>query len=115
MSIVSLKGIYHYLKKDTIGEDFKQIETPDFCTVSLKLPNVSESEPVVEIGAVVKEGSLLAKPSTNFGSYIYSPVSGKILNIFNKIDAYGNEVKHILIMSDKNKKAYEISLITISF
>lgn len=101
MSLVRLKGIYHYIKKDTVGEDFKVLPPTDFCSVPLKVPNVSESEPVVNIGDDVNVGTLLAKPSSRFGTNIYSPVKGKVLNIFNKLNSSGEHVKHILIMTDK--------------
>ena len=107
MSLVYLKGIYHYLKKDTLGQDFVTLSPADFCSVPLKVPNVSESEPVVKIGDEVKAGSLLAKPSSRFGTFIYSPVTGKVLNIFDKLNSLGEHTKHILIMVDKEKEEYE--------
>lgn len=105
MSLIQFKGIYHYIKKDTLGEDFKILQPTDFCSVPLKVPNVSESEPVVAIGDDVNVGTLIAKPSSRFGTNIYSPVKGKVLNIFNKLNSKGEHIKHILIMTDKENSA----------
>ena len=104
MSLVYFKGINHHKKKDTLGEDLKLLEPSDFCSVPLKIPNISEALPIVSVGDIVSSGQLLAKPSSRFGTPIYSPVSGKVLNIFDKIDAQGEHTKHVLIFVDKEKK-----------
>ncbi len=107
MSLVQFKGIYHYLKKDTLGEELKIVAPTDFCAVPLKVPNVAESVPVVSVGDQVLIGSLLAKPASRFGTNIYSPVCGKVLNIFDKLDSVGEHTKHVLIMVDKEKTESE--------
>lgn len=107
MSLVSFKGIYHYQKKDTLGQEIKTVVPADFCSVPLKVSNVSESEPVIKIGDSVKVGTLIAKPGSRFGTYIYSPVKGKVLNIFDKLNSLGEHAKHVLIMVDKDQTECE--------
>ena len=106
MGLISFRGVYPYVKKMSLGVDFKQMRPTDFYSVSLKLKGIAESEPVVHIGDVVKQGTLIAKPIGKFGLNIFSPTSGKILNIFDKQNAYGEYSKHILIMND-NKNEQE--------
>lgn len=102
MGLTGFRGIYPFVKKNTIGEDIKQLRVAGFYNVPLKIKNVIESEPVVRIGDSVKQGTLLAKPAGKFGLNIFSPVSGKVLNILNKMTPEGEYCKHVLIM--KNDK-----------
>ena len=106
MGLTSFRGLYPFMKKNTIGEDIKQLKIANFYNVPLKIKNIVESEPAVGIGDVIKQGTLIAKPSGKFGINIYSPVSGKVLNILSKMSNEGVYCKHILIMSDgKNEVA----------
>ena len=106
MKFLNLRGINPQTKKNTIGIDITPLRPMEFYNVPCKLKNIAESVPVVKIGDEVKQGTLIAKPSGNFGVNIYSPISGKVLNIIDKIDATGEFSKHILIMND-NKDAVE--------
>ena len=106
MKLVNFKGINQFQKKHTAGIDITPMRPTEFYNVTLKLKNIIESEPVVQIGDEVKQGTLLAKPSGNFGVNIYSPISGKVLNIYSKPTLSGENSKHILIMND-NKNEYE--------
>ena len=100
MGLISFKGIYPYVKKMSVGLDLVQMPASDFYNVPLKVKHIAESEPVVRVGDVVKQGTLLAKPSGKFGLNIYSPCSGKVLNIFDKMNYAGEMCKHLLIMND---------------
>lgn len=100
MKIVNFKGLKQFTKKMSAGIDITPLRPMEFYNVPLKLKNISESEPVVHIGDEVKQGTLLAKPSGNFGVNIYSPISGKVLNIYSKMTVEGEYAKHILIMND---------------
>lgn len=100
VGLISFRGIYPYVKKMSIGVDIVQMRPVDFYNVPLKVKSIAESEPVVHIGDTVKQGSLIAKPSGKFGINIFSPVSGKVLNIFEKMNSYGDYSKHVLIMND---------------
>ncbi len=107
MGLVHFKGLYHYFKKETLEKEIKTVPPGDFCAVPLKVPNVSESIPVVGVGDSVKAGTLIAKPASRFGTNIYSPVAGKVLNIFDKLNAFGEHTKHILIMVSKESEETE--------
>lgn len=100
MGLVSFRGLYPFTKKNTIGQDIKIIKLAGFYNVPLKLRNIAESEPVVKVGTRVKQGTLLAKPVGKLGVNIFSPVSGKILNILPKMSPEGVYCKHVLIMAD---------------
>lgn len=100
MGLVSFRGLYPFMKKNTIGKDIEQLKLASFYNVPLKIKNIVESEPVVRIGDLVKQGTLLAESTGKVGVKIFSPVSGKVLNIVNKMNAEGVYCKHILIMSD---------------
>ena len=106
MGLTGFRGLYPIVKKNTIGEDIKQLKVASFYNVPLKLKNIIESESVVRIGDTVKQGTLLAKPSGKFGLKIYSPVCGKVLNILDKMSPEGEYCKHILIMTN-GKEEFE--------
>lgn len=100
MKFLNFRGIYPQTKKNSIGIDITPLRPVEFYNVPCKLKNIAESEPVVKIGDEVKQGTLIAKPSGNFGVNIFSPISGKVLNIIEKLDITGEYTKHILIMND---------------
>lgn len=100
MGFISLRGIYPGIKKMSVGIDLTPMSPLDFYCVPLKLKNIAESAPVVHVGDTVKQGSLIGKPSGKFGVNIFSPVSGKVLNIFDKMNFNGEISKHVLIMND---------------
>lgn len=100
MGLVSFRGLYPFTKKNTLGQDIKQLKLASFYNVPLKLKNITESEAVVRIGDKVKQGTLLAKPVGKLGVNIFSPASGKVLNIVDKMSSEGVYCKHVLIMTD---------------
>ena len=108
MGLTGFRGLYPFVKKNAIGEDIKQLKVAGFYNVPLKLKGIIQSEPVVRIGDVVKQGTLLAKPAGRFGLNIFSPVSGKILNILDKMSPEGEYCKHILIMSNDKEEVLDM-------
>ena len=108
MRLINFKGIYLPKNNKTTGIDFTPLRPMSFYNVPLKLPNIAESEPTVRIGEEIKEGSLIAKPVGKFGMKIYSPVSGKVLNIFDKVTSSGEYCKHILIMNDNKNECLDL-------
>ena len=106
MKLVSFRGVYPKKKKATAGVELVQMRPIEFYNVSLKMPNLPESEPCVNVGSTVKQGTLIAKPAGKVGLNLFSPVSGKVLNIFSKMNSAGEYSKHILIMND-NKNEIE--------
>ena len=109
MKLVNFKGIRPFTKKLSVGIDITPMRPMEFYNVPLKVKNIAESEPVVQVGDEVKQGTLIAKPSGNFGINIFSPVSGKVLNIFNKVTLGGEYAKHILIMNDNKNESVDLS------
>ena len=67
MKLVNFKGIRPFTKKLSVGIDITPMRPMEFYNVPLKIKNIAESEPVVHVGDEVKQGTLLAKPSGNFG------------------------------------------------
>ena len=108
MKLVSFRGIYPKKKKDTAGIELAQMRPIEFYNVSLKLPTVPESEPCVKVGDEVKQGTLIAKPAGKVGLNLFSPVSGKVLNIFEKMNSTGEQSKHILIMNDNKNEVQDL-------
>jgi len=108
VGLTGFRGLYPIVKKNTIGEDIKQLKVAGFYNVPLKLRNIIESEPVVRIGDTVKQGTLLAKPSGKFGLNIFSPVCGKVLNILDKMSPEGEYCKHVLIMTNGKEDSVDL-------
>ena len=108
VKLVNFKGLYPIQKKETVGIDITPMRPMEFYNVPLKLKKIAESEPVVQIGDEVKQGTLIAKPTGNFGVNIYSPVSGKVLNIYTKLNGDGEMSKHILIMNDNENEVEDL-------
>ena len=108
MGLISFKGVYPYVKKMSVGVDIVHMPASDFYNVPLKVKSIAESEPVVRVGDVVKQGTLIAKPSGKFGVNVYSPTSGKVLNIFDKMNYAGEMCKHILIMNDSQEAVQDL-------
>lgn len=108
MGLVTFRGLYPFTKKNTIGKDILQTKSAGFFNVPLKLKNIVESEPVVKIGDVVKQGTLIAKPTGKLGVKIYSPTSGKVLNILDKMTSFGEYCKHVLIMADDKNEVEDL-------
>lgn len=108
MKLVSFKGIHQFAKKMSVGIDITPLRPMEFYNVPLKVGNIVESEPVVHAGDTVKQGTLLAKPAGNFGINIYSPISGKVLNVFSKNTISGDYAKHILIVNDNKNESVDL-------
>ena len=105
VGLFNLRGIYLPIKKTTSGVEISTVNAIDFCNVPLKLKGIAESEPVVHVGDEVKQGTLIASPSGKFGINIYSPICGKVLNVFERMNSYGEICKHILIMNDEREES----------
>ncbi len=63
------------------------------------------AEPAVKVGDLVKEGSLIAKPTTSRGAFVYSPTSGKIVSIVDKFTPTGYKCPHIVIKNDNKMES----------
>ena len=94
---VRLKKKFRY---DTKNSGFFVLRDPDYFSVPLLADDGVPSKRVVNVGDVVKEGSLLATPAGRYGHYVYSPSSGKVVGIAKKLNASGNECEHVVISRD---------------
>lgn len=109
MKLINFRGINLPKNTTTTGIDITPLRPMDFYNVPLKYKNIPESEPCVNIGDEVKEGMVIAKPTGKFGVKIFSPTSGKVLNIFDKVTAWGEYCKHILIMNDNRNESVDLA------
>ncbi len=84
-------------KKDS---GFFVIKPPEYFSVPLLADDGDRPVRAVNVGEKVKEGSLIAKPVGKYGSYVYSPCSGKVVSVIKKMNASGNECEHVIILRD---------------
>lgn len=91
------------LKKQTRlprNSGFFVLKPPEFYSVPLVADDGDHPIRTVEVGQKVKEGTLIAKPNGRYGSYVYSPTSGKVIGVVKKLNASGNECEHVVITRD---------------
>lgn len=101
MSVNLLGGVRLPQNKDhTEWNDITEIRPPEFFSVPIECTNGLPAEPVVKAGDIVKQGSLIAKPKTDKGSFVYSPTSGKVVSVIDKFTPSGIKCKHIVITND---------------
>ena len=82
------------------GEGIYELRPPEFFSVPLVADDGEQPQRAVNVGEGVKEGSLIAKPSGRYGTYVYSPCSGKVVGVVKKLNASGIECEHVLIVRD---------------
>ena len=80
------------------------IKEQDVYSVSMQQSPVAVGSPCVKVGDHVDEGTVIAKPKNRNGIFIYSPVSGKVSQIIQKLSLWGSMVDHVVIVSDKKNK-----------
>ena len=74
---VKLKKQVRYSK----GNGFFVLREPDYFSVPLLADDGEKPQRVVNVGDMVKEGTLIAKPVGRYGSFVYSPTSGKVIGV----------------------------------
>lgn len=100
---VKLKKQVRYSK----GNGFFVLREPDYFSVPLLADDGEKPLRAVNVGDMVKEGTLIAKPTGRYGSFVYSPCSGKVIGVVKKLNASGNECEHVVIARDlENLKEY---------
>ena len=101
MGINLLGGIYLPKNKDNAEwTDITEIRPPEFYSVPIMCTNGLPAEACVKVGDTVKQGSLIAKPTTNKGAFVYSPTSGKVVSIIDKFTPTGYKCAHVVIKND---------------
>lgn len=102
MAINLLGGINLPKNKEKIEDnDILEIRPPEYYSVPILATNGFPAEETVSVGEYVKAGSLIAKPTTAKGSFVYSPTSGKVVSIVEKFTPSGLKCKHVVIKDDK--------------
>ena len=100
---VKLKKQTRYSK----SSGFFVLREPEYFSVPLLADDGEKPLRAVNVGDMVKEGTLIAKPTGRYGSYVYSPCSGKVIGVSRKLNASGNECEHVVIARDlENAKEY---------
>ncbi|MBQ7453069.1 MAG: 4Fe-4S dicluster domain-containing protein [Clostridia bacterium] len=99
MALASCRGVYiKGCRKALKNADILELRNSEEFCIALKPGMGSESEPIVSVGQNVKTGSVLAKPVDKTSAFIYSPVSGNISKIEDKLNSLGQHSKIITIV-----------------
>lgn len=101
MGINLLGGVLLPKNKDNAEwNDIIEVRPPEYYSVPIMCTNGLPAEAVVKAGDTVKQGSLIAKPTTNRGAFVYSPTSGKVVSIVDKFTPTGYKCPHVVILND---------------
>ncbi len=105
---MEIRGV-RFIKKAFVLKDkgLFVLRPPENLVVPLISGQTTNSTRVISVGDDVKEGTLLATPNGRYGSYVYSPCSGKVAGIVKKLNAMGNMCEHVIISrNNSDEKAY---------
>lgn len=97
---MEFRGIKPLKIKGQKNLELFELRPPEYFTVPLVADDGNTSERAVNVGEKVKEGSLIATPVGKYGTFVYSPVCGKVVNIVKKLNASGNLCEHIVVARD---------------
>ena len=101
------------IAKKNSGNELIVLKPSEHYSVPLLADDGDASLKIVKVGDSVKEGTLIAKPTGRYGSYVYSPCSGKVIGIVKKLNASGNECEHVIIKRDLNEEKENLSTISL--
>lgn len=102
---MEIRGIKIKKKKFIPRENgFFILKPPEYFTVPLLADDGDKPIRAVNVGELVKEGSMIAKPSGRYGSFVYSPCSGKVISVIKKLNVSGNECEHVVIARDMQEE-----------
>ncbi|MCR5553294.1 MAG: 4Fe-4S dicluster domain-containing protein [bacterium] len=90
---IKLGGITNSLAKAKIAE-IKS--SANFC-VPLKSGAGSESKPLVIVGDLIKRGTVIGAPSDETSGFVYSPCSGAVVSIKDKVNSLGENCLNVEI------------------
>ena len=76
----------------------------DSYLVSMQQSKISLADVCVAVGDRVLDGTLLGRPKDRNGCFVYSPTSGKVAAIIQKLSVFGDLVDHVLIVADKKNE-----------
>ena len=83
---------------------------PEVVYVSMAQHLGAPAKPVVEVGAQVKAGQVIAEPGGFISAFVHSPVSGTVKSIGPRKDLAGNNMTHIEITVEGDEWAEGIDL-----
>lgn len=92
------------------------LRAPQYFSVPLVAAVLSYEEiceRTVKVGDIVKEGSVLAKPSGRYGTFVYSPCCGKVVGIVKKLNVHGNECEHVIIARNPSDEKVTLDPVNI--
>lgn len=93
----TMGGIHPHDNKISKNSSIEDFPITDIAYISMSQHLGAPSEPIVEKGAAVKTGQLIAKANGFISAGIHSPVSGTVKSIESIPDLAGNLVQHIVI------------------
>lgn len=77
-----------------------ELRPPEYFSVPIVADDGNTASRAVNVGEKVKEGSVIAKPNGRYGTFVYSPVCGKVVNVVKKLNASGALCEHVVIARD---------------
>ena len=93
-------GVHPIGRKDTADMPLQEFTTPDTVSISLAQHIGAPCDPVVDIGDMVKAGTLIGAAHGFVSANIYSSVSGRVKAFEQRETALGNKTTHIVIEND---------------
>ena len=79
----------------------------DSYLVCMQQSPTSIAKVAVSVGESVLEGGQIGRPKDRYGCFVYSPTSGKVVDIIQKMSIYGTMCDHVLIVSNKKNERFE--------
>lgn len=93
-----------------------EMRPPEYFSVPIVADDGDNATRAVNVGEKVKEGSLIAKPNGKYGTFVYSPVCGKVVSVVKKLNASGSLCEHVVIARDlSDEKQYFRPLLDSEF
>jgi len=83
-----------------VTEELYELRPSQYYSVPIVAYDGDNPKRAVNVGEKVKEGSLIASPSGKYGTYVYSPVAGKVVSIIKKLNPAGVMCEHVVIHRD---------------
>ena len=96
----SLHGVHVPHRKNTAGTPVVQLNAPGFVTIPMSMHIGAPAKPVVNVGDLVKVGTLIGEAGGAVSAPVHSSVSGKVTKIIDLLLADGRTVPAVVIESD---------------
>ncbi len=94
-------------KELTNNKAIEKAEDPDFVRIALHQNIGAPCEPIVEVGDYVKVGQKIGSTDAFVSAYVHSSVSGTVKEIIRTLTPTSENVKTIVIESDKQNVLHE--------